>query len=61
MSVEELVERHPGAVGFLMDEGIVCMKCGEPVWGTLGELIAGKGMDVPDMIGKLERFLKRRE
>ena len=61
MSVEELIERHPRAVSFLMDRGIVCMKCGEPMWGTLGELIASKGMDPPDMIEKLENYLEGKE
>ncbi len=61
MSVEELIERHPRAVSFLMDRGIVCMKCGEPVWATLGELIAGKGMDPPDVIEKLEMYLEGKE
>jgi hypothetical protein len=25
-TVEELVERHPAAIGFLMSRGIVCMR-----------------------------------
>ena len=57
MDVEDLIEQHPRAVGFLMDRGVVCMKCGEPVWGTLGELIAGKGLDIGGTIADLEKFL----
>lgn len=26
MTVEELVERHPAAIGFLMGRGIICMR-----------------------------------
>jgi hypothetical protein len=26
MTVEELVERHPAAIGFLMGRGIVCVR-----------------------------------
>jgi hypothetical protein len=26
LSVEELVERHPAAIGFLMSLGIMCMR-----------------------------------
>ncbi len=44
MTVEELVERYPLAAGFLADRGIVCIKCGEPYWGTLRELAAQKGL-----------------
>jgi hypothetical protein len=44
INVEELVEAHPEAVGFLADRGIVCIRCGEPYWGTLRELAASKGL-----------------
>lgn len=57
LDVEELIERHPRAVGFLMDRGIVCMKCGEPVWGSLGDLISKKGLDVTKTIEDLKKFL----
>jgi hypothetical protein len=45
VNVEALVEEHPEAVGFLAERGIVCIRCGEPYWGTLRELAAGKGLD----------------
>ena len=34
--IEDLVARYPDAVAFLMEKGIRCLRCGEPVWGTLG-------------------------
>jgi hypothetical protein len=52
-SVEELIERHPGIVGFLMDHDIVCIKCGEPFWGSLGELVRSKGKDVDAVLREL--------
>ena len=36
-TIEELVEDVPGAVKYLMDAGIRCIRCGEPIWGTLEE------------------------
>jgi len=36
-SIEELVEDIPGAVKYLMEQGIRCIICGEPIWGTLEE------------------------
>lgn len=57
MTVEVLVERHPQAVSFLQKQGIICMKCGEPVWGTIGEAIERKGLEVEDVIAKLEAYL----
>ena len=41
--VEELVERYPGTVKFLIAHGLPCVVCGEPFWGTLRELALQKG------------------
>ena len=35
MLIENLVREHPQLVGPLKAEGIVCIACGEPLWGTL--------------------------
>jgi iron-sulfur cluster repair protein YtfE (RIC family) len=43
ISIEELVERIPGAVRFLRKKGITCIACGEPIWGTLQETAHKKG------------------
>jgi methionine synthase II (cobalamin-independent) len=40
--VEDLVEELPKAVLFLREKGLVCILCGEPVWGTLNELAKSK-------------------
>lgn len=37
--VEDLVEKYPEAVGFLSRHGVRCIRCGEPLWCTLGELL----------------------
>ncbi len=56
-SVEELIERYPDLVGFLMDHGIVCIKCGEPFWGPLGDLIESKGKDTDAILAEInDRF-----
>lgn len=57
MTVEELVDEYPSAVSFLQREGVVCMKCGEPVWGTLDEAIRCKGLDVQVTLARLREFL----
>jgi hypothetical protein len=56
-TIEELIEAYPASVGYLLDRGIVCIKCGEPVWDTLGNVISRKGMDVSGTIAKLREFL----
>lgn len=33
--IEDLVELFPEAVTYLMEKGIRCLQCGEPIWGTL--------------------------
>lgn len=43
--VEDLVEQHPHAVRILSDFNIVCIRCGEAYWGSLGELAAEKGIE----------------
>jgi len=41
--IEELVETYPFSVRFLMEKGIRCIMCGEPIWGTLEEAALEKG------------------
>ncbi len=53
IDVETLVEQYPQAVGFLAERGIVCIRCGEPYWGTLRELARTKGME-----GQIEEIVR---
>ena len=56
--MEELVEKHPEAVGFLLKKGVVCIQCGEPVWGTLEEAAMKKGItDIDKLTAELIEFL----
>ena len=45
ISIEELVEEYPFSVIYLAEKGIRCIKCGEPIWGTLQEACIEKGFD----------------
>lgn len=42
-AIDELVTTCPKAVRLLIEEGLPCVVCGEPFWGTLGELAKSKG------------------
>ncbi len=42
-TIEDLVEDYPKSVKYLADKGIRCIKCGEPIWGTLEEACLEKG------------------
>lgn len=56
-SVERVLEAHPKAAAFLQERGIVCFVCGEPAWGTLRELVEGKGLDPERLLLELLGFL----
>ena len=43
--VEELVRVNSDVVRVLILEGLPCVVCGEPFWGTLEELARQKGWD----------------
>ncbi len=51
--IEELVEEYPFSVEYLAKNGIRCIVCGEPIWGTLKEASEEKGFDDK----KLEKFV----
>jgi hypothetical protein len=52
--VEELVRLLPRAPALLREFGIVCIQCGEPVWGTLRQAAADKGItDLAPVLARL--------
>jgi hypothetical protein len=54
ITIEELVRRLPEAAAILRRFGIVCVQCGEPVWGTLREVAAEKGIhDLGEVLAAL--------
>ena len=54
ITIEELVEIIPESVRYLMEKGIKCIACGEPIWGTLEEAAKEKGFDE----SQIEEFVK---
>jgi len=56
--IEDLVNKYPEVVSPLAELGIVCIACGEPVWGTLSELINSKGLDnSEEIIKKINKII----
>ncbi len=54
ITIEELVRRMPEAAVILRRFGIVCIQCGEPVWGTLREVAAERGIaDLTEVLAAL--------
>ena len=62
MWVEEILEKYPTAQEFLSKKNIVCVMCGEPVWGSLEELMQDKefsGEEIDTIIKELNKFIKK--
>lgn len=57
ISIEELIELVPESVNYLMKEGIRCVVCGEPIWGSLEEAAEEKGFNTAD----IQRFVNELE
>jgi len=61
MWVEEILEKYPTAQEFLSKKNIVCVMCGEPVWGSLKELMQDKDFsddEIDTIIKELNEFIK---
>lgn len=59
ITIEELVETVPGSVKYLMEKGIKCIACGEPIWGTLEDAAKEKGFsdsEIKKFIDELEHL-----
>jgi len=57
--IEDLVLKYPESVGFLTGKGIRCIRCGEPLWCTLGELLQDDKVPDPQrIIDELNEFLE---
>jgi len=45
IEIEDLVKEIPQSVTYLMEKGIRCLRCGEPIWGTLETAAMEKGFN----------------
>jgi len=57
--VEDLVHEFPGVVSFLIQQGLPCVVCGEPFWGSLGDLARQKGWSEDKIDILVEEFNAR--
>jgi hypothetical protein len=51
--LDDLLEEYTGLNRSLRRRNIICVQCGEVYWGTLGELVREKGLDVNQIIAEL--------
>ncbi len=52
--IEDLVDDYPFAEEYLRVKGIKCIRCGEPIWGTLEDAAKEKGFGDAD----IDTFIK---
>lgn len=56
ISIEDLVSLFPQSIRYLMERGIKCLACGEPIWGTLESAAREKGFaddDIDEFVREL--------
>jgi molybdenum-dependent DNA-binding transcriptional regulator ModE len=49
IEIEDLIKILPESVEFMMNKGIRCLRCGEPIWGTLENAAIEKGFSYSDI------------
>jgi methionine synthase II (cobalamin-independent) len=58
--IEEITEKYPELIGPLREHGIVCIRCGEPIWGTLEEVAREKGIeDIDRLVTEMNRMISK--
>jgi len=43
--IEDLLKIIPQSVSYLMEKGIRCLRCGEPIWGSIDSAAKEKGFN----------------
>jgi hybrid cluster-associated redox disulfide protein len=57
-TIEEIVQDYPQLIKILMEYGLKCVACGEPLWGTLQENAQEKGINnLTEIIDELNKSL----
>lgn len=62
ITIEDLTSLVPESVKYLMDEGIRCIRCGDPIWGTLESAALEKGFtpqDVDRFVQEINKMIKK--
>lgn len=58
--VEDLALYYPKTVGFLTERGIRCIRCGEPLWCSVGELFEQDKAENPEqLLNELNEFINQ--
>ncbi len=56
--IEDLVQKYPKLIVPLKMEGIVCLACGEALWGSLEAQANEKGLDnIDEIVERMNRLI----
>jgi len=58
IEIEDLVNILPKSVVYLKEKGIRCLRCGEPIWGSLETAAKEKGFDDNSIAGFVDDLNK---
>ncbi len=64
ITIEDLVEDYPFAEEFLRVRGIKCIRCGEPIWGTLEDACKEKNFsddEIEQIVKELNKIAENPE
>jgi len=56
IAIEDLVKILPASISYLSKQGIRCIRCGEPLWGTLEDAAREKGFSDADIARFVEEL-----
>jgi len=62
IEIEDLVKLVPDSVVYLMENGIRCLRCGEPIWGSLENAAKEKGFNdeqISKFVSDLNNIFKK--
>ncbi|GAB4137762.1 MAG: hypothetical protein Fur0015_09440 [Ignavibacteriales bacterium] len=63
IEIEDLVKILPQAVTYLSENGIRCLRCGEPIWGSLKNAAEEKGFsekEIKKFVDDLNKMMKKK-
>ncbi len=53
--IEEVLEEYPQTVRVFTKFGLPCFVCGEPAWGTVGDIASRYGVDLDELLVALNQ------
>ncbi len=63
IEIEDLIKEIPEAVTYLMEKEIRCLRCGEPIWGTLETVAKEKefnDLEIESFVNDLNKLINEK-